>query len=100
MECDSPKYSLLVLFLFVALMLLFLSAVEIYYCEHDAQPETFASVFHNLWWSVANLTTVGYSDVYSATTGGKIFAFVVLLVGLIVVINGFGKRHGMSNYLV
>jgi voltage-gated potassium channel len=72
----------LVLFLFVALMLFFLSAVGIYYCEHDAQPETFASVFHSLWWSVATLTTVGYGDVYPVTTGGKVFTFVVLVVGL------------------
>ena len=72
----------LVLFLFVALMLFFLSAVGIYYCEHDAQPETFASVFHSLWWSVATLTTVGYGDVYPVTTGGKVFTFVVLIVGL------------------
>ena len=81
-------------------MLLFLSVVGIYYCEHDAQPETFASVFYSLWWSVATFTTVGYGDVYPVTTGGEIFTFVMLLVGLIVVINGFGKRHGMSNYLV
>jgi voltage-gated potassium channel len=63
----------LVLFLFVALMLLFLSAVGIYYCEHGAQSETFASVFHSLWWSVATLTTVGYGDVYPVTAGGNMF---------------------------
>ena len=72
----------LVLFLCVATLLLYFSAVGIYYCEHDAQPEKFASVFHSLWWSVATLTTVGYGDVYPITTGGKIFTFAVLLVGL------------------
>ena len=72
----------LVLFLCVATLLLYFSAVGIYYCEHDAQPDKFASVFHSLWWSVATLTTVGYGDVYPVTTGGKVFTFAVLLVGL------------------
>ncbi|MCH8042298.1 MAG: ion transporter [Planctomycetes bacterium] len=72
----------LVLFLCVAALLLYLSAVGIYYCEHDAQPDKFASVFHSLWWSVSTLTTVGYGDVYPVTTGGKVFTFAVLLVGL------------------
>jgi voltage-gated potassium channel len=72
----------LVLFIVVALMMLFFSAVGIYYFENPAQPEVFASVFHSLWWSVATLTTVGYGDIYPVTAGGKIFTFVVLLVGL------------------
>ncbi len=54
----------------------------IYYFEHQAQPEEFASIFHSLWWAVATLTTVGYGDVYPITTGGRIFTFVVLLIGL------------------
>lgn len=63
-------------------MLLFLAAVGIYYCEHDAQPEAFASVPHALWWAVCTLTTVGYGDVYPITALGKFFTFVVLMVGL------------------
>jgi len=72
----------IVLFLCVAALVLYFSAVGIYYCEHEAQPEAFASVFHSLWWAVATLTTVGYGDVYPVTVGGKIFTFVVLLIGL------------------
>lgn len=75
----------LVLYLLVTLMLLYFAAVGIYFCEHEAQPAVFASVFHSLWWAVATLTTVGYGDVYPVTTGGRIFTFVVLLVGLGVV---------------
>jgi voltage-gated potassium channel len=72
----------LVLFLLTMLLLLYFSAVGIYYFEYDAQPEAFASVFHSLWWAVVTLTTVGYGDVYPVTTGGRIFTFVVLLIGL------------------
>lgn len=72
----------LVLFFSVAIIALFLSAVGIYYFESQAQPESFGSIFHSLWWSVATLTTVGYGDVYPITVGGKIFTFFVLMVGL------------------
>ena len=75
----------LILYLFVTLILLFLAAVGIYYFENDAQPDTFSSVFHSLWWAVATLTTVGYGDVYPITVGGRIFTFLVLLIGLGVV---------------
>ena len=75
----------LVLYLLVTLLLLYFAAVGIYYFEYDAQPETFSSVFHSLWWSAVTLTTVGYGDVYPITTGGRMFTFVVLLIGLGVV---------------
>ena len=72
----------LMLFSFVALIVLYLSAVGIYYFEHDVQPDKFTSVFHSLWWAVATLTTVGYGDVFPVTVGGKIFTFLILMVGL------------------
>jgi voltage-gated potassium channel len=72
----------IILFGAVALVLLYLAAVGIYYFENEAQPEKFASVFHSLWWATATLTTVGYGDVYPITVGGRCFTFVVLLVGL------------------
>lgn len=72
----------LILYVFVTAILLYLSAVGIYYFERDAQPEQFASVFHSLWWAVITLTTVGYGDVYPVTLGGRVFTFLILLVGL------------------
>ncbi|MGF1760251.1 ion transporter [Photobacterium sagamiensis] len=72
----------LILFGFIAMILLYLSAVGIYYCEYAAQPEKFKSVFHSLWWAVTTLTTVGYGDMFPVTSGGKIFTFFVLIVGL------------------
>ena len=72
----------LILFWFMTVIVLYLSAVGIYYFENEAQPEIFSSVFHSLWWAVATLTTVGYGDVYPVTIGGKLFTFFVLMTGL------------------
>ncbi len=75
----------LILYLFVTFILLYLASVGIYFFEHKAQPDTFTSVFHSMWWAAVTLTTVGYGDVYPVTVGGRIFTFGVLLVGLGVV---------------
>lgn len=75
----------LILFSIATLFVLYLSAVGIYYFENEAQPENFKSVFHSLWWAVATLTTVGYGDIYPITVGGKIFTFLILMIGLSIV---------------
>lgn len=72
----------LVIFSFIALVVLYLSAVGIYHFEHEAQPDTFGSIPACLWWSLATLTTVGYGDVYPITLAGRAFTGIVLLVGL------------------
>ena len=72
----------LLLFVFVTVIILYLSAVGIYYFENKVQPENFSSVFDSLWWAVATLTTVGYGDVYPITVGGRVFTFIILMIGL------------------
>ena len=72
----------ILLFLFVTLILIYLAAVGIYYFENAAQPEKFTSIFDSLWWAIITLTTVGYGDVYPITLGGKVFTFIILLIGL------------------
>jgi len=70
------------LFLIVTLILIYFSAVGIYYFEHEVQPKNFASIFDSLWWAIITLTTVGYGDVYPITVGGKVFTFFILMIGL------------------
>lgn len=72
----------LVLFCIMSSVLLYLSAVGIYFFESQAQPDQFKSVFHCLWWALTTLTTVGYGDMFPITLGGKVFSFFVLIVGL------------------
>jgi voltage-gated potassium channel len=72
----------LVLFSIASVLMIFLSSVGIYYFEGEAQPETFGSVFHCMWWAVVTLTTVGYGDAYPVTIGGRVFTAFVLFVGI------------------
>jgi voltage-gated potassium channel len=70
------------LFIFITLLLIYFSAIGIYYFENQAQPEHFSSIFDSLWWAIITLTTVGYGDVYPITVGGKVFTFFILMIGL------------------
>lgn len=72
----------ILLFIFITLILIYFSAVGIYYFENEAQPEHFSSIFDSLWWSIITLTTVGYGDVYPITVGGRVFTFFILMIGL------------------
>ena len=69
----------LLVFLGGAGVLIYLSAVGIYYFENEAQPEIFVSVFHSLWWSVVTLTTVGYGDVYPISTKSKLIVIAQIM---------------------
>lgn len=75
----------MILFLVFTLFLVYVSSIGIYYCESEAQPESFSSIFHSLWWSIVTLTTVGYGDTFPITAGGRMFASVVMIVGIGVV---------------
>ncbi|MFC4721417.1 ion transporter [Geojedonia litorea] len=70
------------LFIFITLILIYFSAVGIYYFENQEQPEHFSSIFDSLWWAIITLTTVGYGDIYPITVGGKVFTFLILMIGL------------------
>lgn len=72
----------LILFFILTVFTLYVAAVGIYYFESPVQPEKFSSIFSSLWWAVTTLTTVGYGDAYPLTVGGKIFTFLILMIGL------------------
>ncbi len=66
-------------------MLLYVSAVALYYAERDVQPDTFSPIPAALWWSVITLTTVGYGDVTPVTPAGRVLTGIVVLLGIGVV---------------
>ena len=70
----------------VALALVYISAVALYFIEGVGQGrEEFASIPRAIWWAVATLTTVGYGDVFPITTLGRIAAAIIALAGIGVV---------------
>ncbi|MFT4848205.1 MAG: voltage-gated potassium channel [Sediminicola sp.] len=75
----------ILLFFFITLILIYLSAVGIYYFEHEVNPKHFSSIFDSLWWAIITLTTVGYGDAVPVTAGGRVFTFIILMIGLGVV---------------
>jgi voltage-gated potassium channel len=72
----------MLVFFLLAVMMMFITAVGIYTFEHRAQPEAFPSIPHSFWFAVTTLTTVGYGDIYPVTVGGKLFTFIILMIGL------------------
>lgn len=72
----------IVIFSIVAVAVLYICALIIYYFEHQAQPEAFASVFDALWWAAITLTTVGYGDIYPVTPLGRVFTVLMLFIAL------------------
>jgi voltage-gated potassium channel len=63
-------------------VMLVISASVMYYAEHDAQPDKFASIPESMWWAVCTLTTVGYGDVFPVTPLGKLAASVISILGI------------------
>jgi voltage-gated potassium channel len=56
--------------------------VGIYCFERTAQPAWFKSGLLGLWWATTALTTAGHGDMYPVTAGGKLFTFILLMIGL------------------
>ena len=69
----------------VAMITIYITGVGIYFCEHQKQPEIFSSIFDGIWRAIVTLTTVGYGDTFPVTTIGKMFTFVILIIGLAIV---------------
>lgn len=75
----------MLIFSFIAVILLYISSVGIYYFENELQPDAFRSIFDCMWWAISTMTTVGYGDIVPKTVGGKIFTSIISFIGIGVV---------------
>lgn len=67
---------------FIIFILLIVASSLLYYVEHNAQPDKFASIPEAMWWGVVTLTTVGYGDIYPITGLGKFLGAIISLMGI------------------
>ena len=51
----------------------------------NVEPETFHSFFDAVYWATISLTTVGYGDIYTISTTGKIITMISSLLGIAIV---------------
>ncbi len=66
----------------VLFLLLVMTSSLMFFAEHEAQPEEFASIPRAMWWSIITLTTVGYGDVFPVTAAGRVLAGIIAIVGI------------------
>ena len=62
--------------------LIIIAACLMYFAEHNAQPEKFASIPDTLYWSVTTLTTIGYGDMVPITGIGKLLTGIIAMAGV------------------
>jgi len=51
--------------------------------EHTAQPDSFETFLHSLWYSFVTVTTTGYGDMFPKTMPGRAVAVVIMGSGII-----------------
>ena len=78
---QEKRTDIAVMTLFLVLIVVIASSL-MYFVEHPAQPQQFASIPAAMWWSVTTLTTVGYGDIYPITPLGKLIGAIIALIGI------------------
>ncbi len=94
-------------YLVVLLVLLVLFATAAYVVEHDAQPNTFRSIPHSMWWAIVTMSTVGYGDIMPITPLGKLVGGLTMILGIAlfavpagIVTNGFAAELKRREFVV
>ncbi len=59
------------------------AATGMYLLESSAQPDKLGSIPQAMYWAIVTLATVGYGDVFPITGGGKIFAGLSAVSGIV-----------------
>jgi voltage-gated potassium channel len=77
----SRYYDLMLAFIYASFFIV-LSAIIVYFAEHNAQPDKFTSIPETIWWAVETISTIGYGDLVPVTVLGKFFTIIIMLGGI------------------
>jgi voltage-gated potassium channel len=77
----SRRFELITLGVFLG-FLVFIGSTAIYLFENPANGGQVNNLFEGFYWAIVTVATVGYGDISPLTTGGRIIAMVLILVGL------------------
>ena len=81
LTCSSSPSRCFVLFVFSARSrcFVFFSARPVLDAERDAPGTMIHDIGQALWWSLVTVTTVGYGDIASVTTRGRVLAGLFMI---------------------
>ena len=68
--------------LYLLLITVLITSSLMYFAEHKAQPEMFASIPDAIYWAVITLTTVGYGDFTPVTWLGRVISLFTAFLGV------------------
>ncbi|CAH1387621.1 ion transporter [Candidatus Nitrotoga sp. M5] len=68
--------------LYLLLITVLITSSLMYFAEHKAQPEIFASIPDAIYWAVITLTTVGYGDFTPVTWIGRVISLFTAFLGV------------------
>ena len=90
------RNALLALVMFVVITGIVISCVGVLYFESRDPDANITTAADALWWSFCTASTVGYGDYYPVTTGGRLFAVLLMSLG----IGTFASFAGLMTDLV
>ena len=93
------RNALLAMVMFLVISGIIISCVGVLFFEQRAPAEAKANILsagNALWWAICTASTVGYGDFYPVTTGGRLFAVLLMSLG----IGTFASFAGLMTDLV
>lgn len=66
----------------VTLLVIFLSALAVFYFEAFQANSNINSVWDGVWWAIVTMGTVGYGDKYPVTAAGRVVGILLIFSGI------------------